>query len=214
MASHALLHVVTDLGRHIRLDGVMGHRSGALFGADLARHLGIPVTSPARTIVDLSGQLRYRELGVAVDHALRRCIMRLDALQRCVGRLGEAPGRRPALLHELLAERLPGYDPGDSDLETRVLRVLVAAGFPPPVQQHRIRAGGRTFRIDLAYPDRKLGIELDGWEFHRTRTAFDEDRARANLLLARGWSIVRFTSRSTDDEIVAVVRACGRSGVA
>ena len=140
--------------------------------------------------------------------------MRLESLRRCVARLGEAPGRRLAVLHELLAERLPGYDPGDSDLETRVLRLVVASGFPPLLQQHRVRAGGRTFKLDLAYPSLRLGIELDGWEFHRTRTSFDEDRARANLLLAHGWRLVRFTSRSTDEEIVGVVRAFGRLGAA
>jgi very-short-patch-repair endonuclease len=69
-------------------------------------------------------------------------------------------------------------------------------------------------RIDLAYPARKLAIELDGWEFHRTRTAFDDDRFRANLLVASGWTLVRFTSRSTDEEIVACLQAIGQLGAA
>ena len=114
----------------------------------------------------------------------------------------------------LLGERLPGYDPGDSDLETRVLRLLVASGFLPPVQQHRLRLGSRTIRIDLAYPEDRLAIELDGWDHHRTRTAFDDDRARANLLVASGWSVVRFTSRSSDAEIIACTRAFGISSAA
>jgi very-short-patch-repair endonuclease len=93
-----------------------------------------------------------------------------------------------------LPNRVPGYDPGDSDFESRVLRVIVANGFPPPAQQYRVRIGGRTIRIDLAYPDRKLAIELDGCEFHHTRSAFDDDRSRANLLVAHGWTLIRFTS--------------------
>lgn len=64
----------------------------------------------------------------------------------------------------------------------------------------------------------KLAIELDGWEFHRTRTSFDDDRARANLLVAHGWTLLRFTSRSRNEEIVRCVEAalgqCGRSGAA
>jgi predicted transcriptional regulator of viral defense system len=208
------IHVVTDLGRRVRLDGVRGHRSGALFTADVTTRRGIPVTTPARTLVDLSAALTYRDLGSAVDDALRRRIMRLETLRRCVARLGEAPGRRLALVHELLAERLPGFDPGDSDLETRVLRLLVANGFAPPVQQYRARAGGRTFKIDLAYPAVRRGIELDGWQFHHGRSAFDQDRARANLLVAHGWTLLRFTSRSSDEEILGSVRACGQSGVA
>jgi very-short-patch-repair endonuclease len=61
-------------------------------------------------------------------------------------------------------------------------------------------------RIDLAYPDVKLAIELDGWEFHGGRTAFDADRARANDLVLAGWTVVRFTSRSADSDILRCVR--------
>ena len=208
------IHVVTSLDRLVRLAGVKGHRSGALFTADLTSRYQISVTTPARTLVDLSARLSLPHLGRAVDDALRRRILTLPALDRCVARLVGAPGRRPAAVHEVLAQRVPGYDPGDSDLETRVLRVVVGAGFPPPVQQYRIRVGGRSFKIDLAYPARRLAIELDGWEFHRTRTAFDEDRARANLLVAHGWTLVRFTSRSLNDEIVGCLRAFDHLGVA
>jgi len=208
------IHVVTSLDRWVRLAGVQGHRSGALFTADLATRHQITVTTPARTLVDLSAHLSLHQLGRAVDDALRRRILTLQALDRCVARLAGAPGRRPAAVQELLAERVPGYDPGDSDLETRVLRVVVGAGFPPPVQQYRVKVGGRTFKIDLAYPARRLAIELDGWEFHRSRTAFDDDRSRANLLVANGWKLVRFTSRTPDAEIVGCLRAFDHLGVA
>lgn len=208
------LHIVTNPGRRVRLPGVRGHRSIALFTADLTRRQGIPCTTPARALVDPSARLTYRELGTAVDDALRRRLMTLTAFRQCVARLAEAPGRRLALLHELLAERVPGHDAGESDLETRVLRLLVAKGMVPPVQQYRVRIAGRTIRIDLAYPARKLAIELDGWEFHRTRTAFDDDRSRANLLVAHRWTLVRFTSRSSDEEVLGCLRACGRLGAA
>lgn len=208
------IHIVTGLDRRVRLAGVRGHRSGALFDADLTVRQRIPVTTAARSIVDLSAQLTYRQLGAAVDDAVRRRVMLLESFRRCVARLAEAPGRRTSVLQELLAERLPGYNPGDSDLETRVLRLLVARGFPPPAQQHRVRIGGRTFRIDLAYPVLRLAIELDGWEFHSSRSAFDDDLARDNLLVAQGWTVVRFTSRSTDEEIVGCIAAFGQLGVA
>lgn len=208
------IHVVTALGRQVRLAGVRGHRSGALFSADVTNRHRIPVTTPARALVDLSARLSSRRLGAAIDDALRRRIMTLVSLERCVARLVGAPGRRPAVVQELLAERRPGYDPGESDLETHVLRVIVAHGFPPPVQQHRVRIAGRTFRIDLAYPALRVAIELDGWEWHRSRTAFDNDRARSNLLVAHGWTLVHFTSRSTDAEIVQSLGAFGQLGAA
>ena len=69
----------------------------------------------------------------------------------------------------------------------------MAKGFRPPVQQFRVRVGRRTFKIDLAYPVVRLTIELDGWGFHGTRSAFDDDRTRATLLVANGWAGVRFT---------------------
>jgi very-short-patch-repair endonuclease len=214
----AAIEVVAPLERRVGLAGVRGHRSSALFTADLTVTQRIPITSPERTLVDLSARLDPMLLGRVLDDGLRRRLIRLDRLQRCVARLAGSPGRRPAAIWSLLAERLPGYDPGDSDIETRVLRLLVANGFLPPVQQYRVRIGGRTICIDLAYPARRVAIELDGWEFHHTRTAFDDDRARANLLVANGWSLLRFTSRSRDAEILGAVGAAlggfGRSGAA
>lgn len=212
------IHVLVDADRRVKLAGVRSHRSRALFSADLTSHLRIPVTNPERTLVDLSAAMPPQALGRLLDDGLRRRIVRLARLRSCIGRLGKSPGRRPAVIHDLLAARHPGYDPGDSDLETRVLRALLAAGLPVLVQQYRVRLGGRTYKLDLADPPSKLAVELDGWEFHHTRSAFDDDRARANVLVANGWSVLRFTSRSTDDEIVTCVsaslRQCGRFGAA
>lgn len=212
------IDVLVALDRRVKLAGVRSHRTSGLFTADLTGHRRIAITTPERTIVDLSASVPPAALGRMVDDGLRRRLVRLDRLRRCVGRLGGSPGRRPAVVHDLLGARLPGYDPGDSDLETRVLCALVANRLPPPVQQYRVRIGGRQFRIDLAYPSARLAIELDGWAFHNSRTAFDDDRARANLLVSVGWTVLRFTSRSTEGEIVTCTRAalarCGRSDVA
>jgi very-short-patch-repair endonuclease len=87
------------------------------------------------------------------------------------------------------------------------VRGLVAAGLPEPVLQHRITLGKRRCRIDLAYPDSKIAIEVDSWEYHGSRTAFDEDRARANDLVVAGWRVLRFTSAITDAQAAATVRA-------
>jgi hypothetical protein len=100
-----------------------------------------------------------------------------------------------------------GYEPGDSDLEVRFARAIVAGGLPEPVQQHRVIAGTRRCRIDLAYPELRLAIEIDGWEHHRTRSAFDDDRARANDLVVAGWNVLRFTSNMTDANAVEMVGA-------
>jgi hypothetical protein len=189
--------VSTDRPRRARLRGIRVHRTVAFLDEEHAVHDDLPVTSVARTIVDLSARLSTLQLGIATDDALRRNILTLNELRRCVGGLAAGPGRRTARIHELLAVRLTGYNPGDSELEMRVLRAIVAAGLPEPVQQHELRLPNRRCRIDLAYPDVKLAIEVDGFGPHTTRTAFDRDRARANDLTTAGWTILRFTSAST-----------------
>jgi len=66
---------------------------------------------------------------------------------------------------------------------------------------------GRKVRIDLAYPEQRIAIELDGWDYHPSRSAFDADRCRSDDLLVARWSPVRFTSTMTDDYFVSVVSA-------
>ncbi len=201
------IEVVSPLGRHKRLDGVIGHRSGALFDSDLTVYGSIPTTTVARTLVDLSGRLTARKLGQAIDDALRRRIVALGDLRRTAGRLGSAPGRSMRRVHEALAIRIPGYDPLDSDFETRVLRLLTQAGLPVPRQQFPITLAGVDVHLDLAYPDARLCIELDGFEWHRTRGAFDDDRWRDAELVKIRWMTVRLTTTMTDADIVDVVRA-------
>lgn len=201
------IELTTSRPRQVRLDGVVGHRSFHLFDCDHTRRAGIPCTTVARTVVDLSNRVDEPSLGKALDGAQRRRQVRLGEVHRCVGRLGPAPGRSPKKIERVLARRWPGYDPGDSDLETRVLRLIVAAGLPLPRQQYRVQVQGRRFRLDLAYPDRLIGIELDGWEFHKTRSAFDDDRVRDDLLRLAGWTIYHFTSTMTDEFIVATIAA-------
>jgi hypothetical protein len=197
--------VSTARPRRARLRGIRVHRTVAFLDEEHTVRNDVPVTTVARTLVDLSARLSPLQLGIATDDALRRNVLTLNELRRCVGGLAAGPGRRTARIHALLAVRLTGYDPGDSELEMRVLRAIVAAGLPEPVQQHELRLPNRRCRIDLAYPDVKLAIEVDGFGPHTTRTAFDRDRARANDLTTAGWTILRFTSASTDRQIAQSV---------
>jgi very-short-patch-repair endonuclease len=199
------LEIVSALGRHKRLDGVLGHRSGALFDSDLTVYRAIPTTTVARTLIDVSGRLTERQLGQAIDDALRRRILDLEDLRRTAGRLGSAPGRSMRKVNRALGLRIPGFDPLDSDLETRVLRVIAASGLPVPRQQYPIVLGGTEVRLDLAYPEARLAIELDGWEWHRNRSAFDDDRWRDVELVKLRWMNLRLTATMSDQTIVEVI---------
>jgi len=201
------LEIVSPLGRHKRLDGVVGHRSGSLFESDLTVFRSIPTTTVARTLIDVSGRLSERHLGQTIDDALRRRLLRLEDLRRTAGRLGSAPGRSMRKVQAALALRIPGYDPLDSSLEIRALRAFAAAGLPLPREQFAVVLDGIPCHLDLAYPEARLCIELDGFEWHRTRSAFDDDRRRDAALIKLGWIVIRLTASMTDDEMVAVVRA-------
>jgi hypothetical protein len=203
-----ITEVSTGRPRRARIRGVHVHRTVAFLADEHTVRDAIPVTTVARTLVDLSARLSAFQLGVITDDALRRNTLTLTQLRRCVAGLRPGPGRRTSRIHEVLSARDPGYDPGESDLELRVLRAIAAAGLAEPVQQHWVRLPRRRCRLDLAYPEpTKLAIEVDGFGPHGTRTAFDTDRARANDLVVGGWTVVRFTSASSDDQIGTTVAA-------
>jgi predicted transcriptional regulator of viral defense system len=202
------IEVTCCRSHRVRLRGVVAHETGSFLTEEHTTRDAIPVTTVARTLVDLSARLSPVQLAIATDDALRRNTLTLAQLRRCVSGLAPAPGRRMSRIHDVLAARLPGYDPGDSDLEVRVLRAIVAAGLPEPAQQHSVRLPSRRYRLDLAYAEPiKVGIEVDGFGPHTTRSAFDRDRARANDLVVAGWTLLRFTSASTDEQIASTVAA-------
>lgn len=202
----APIETTVPLGRVVRRGGIRAHRSGTVVDADVRAVEGVPTLSAARTVLDLSARLDERALGAMVDDGLRRRVLTLPALVASAGRLRSiAPGRSPKRIERVLVDRVPGYHPGDSELETRVMRALVDAGLPEPVRQHRVVVDQRVYVVDLAYPDQKIAIEVDGFDFHRARTEFDRDRTRQNDLVRVGWTVLRFTSTSTDAEIVRTV---------
>jgi hypothetical protein len=198
------IHVTAPV--QLRMDGVTSHKGRLGSGRRRACH-GIRVTSPEHTILDLADTLTHAELGQCVDDALRRGLIRLDRLRQAVA-AAAGPGRRSCmLLRRVLADRIPGYDPGDSDWEREMDRRWDAWGLPPAVRQYQVRANGRTYRLDRALPDLKIGVEWNGYETHGTRSGFDRDSDKRADLTAAGWHMVDFTSRSSQDRICRAVLA-------
>lgn len=202
------IEVLARHGRYVRRRGVVGHRTTAFYEDDLTTHRRIPVTTVARTLVDLSGRLSVPELGGAVDDALRRRILRLDDLRAGAERLWPAPGRRIKVVQAVLSRRLPGYDPGESALENRVFRALARAGLPLPTRQHRVQIQGKRYRLDGYFPDHGVALEIDSFEWHGGHTAFHRDRLRdVELLAGLGIPTVRVTDEMDDATIVRSVAA-------
>jgi very-short-patch-repair endonuclease len=175
-----LLHRVTDFGP-----------------ADIVLVVGIPVTSPARTLLDLSGLaslLGRAIVEAALDDALRRGLTSLSRLRWTAGRVGGRGKPGTSLFKELLRQRSRGYIPPASELESQLVRGLREANLPPPRRQHEIRERGKLLaRVDLAYPDSLLAIEADGYRYHSGRAAWQHDRTRRNALTSRGWRILHVT---------------------
>ena len=202
---HARVEVIVPGGRKVERRNVRVHRSTRLDPEDVAIVGGIPVTSPARTLIDLSGRITVDELATCLDTALRRRQATIDAVDAMVIATQATYGRRPRVLSDLVElRRCAG--PAESPLEARVLRVLTQAGVPLPTCQHRITVGVKEYRLDMAWVDAQVFSEADGFEHHESRKAFDADRHRTNHLAAAGWTGVHLTSAFSDDEIVEAVR--------
>lgn len=163
-----LIEVTTPLEQQVELEGVRAHRSGLLVDADVTAVDFVPVTSVARMIVDLSTRLSVRQIGSMLDEGMRRRVVSLSRVRACIERLRRAPGRSPTRVNEVLGLRIPGYEPGGSDLEPELWQVIVDAGFPPPKREHRVRVGTHTYRLDMAWPELRVGVEVDGYDTHRS----------------------------------------------
>ncbi|MEX2538297.1 MAG: type IV toxin-antitoxin system AbiEi family antitoxin [Actinomycetota bacterium] len=180
--------VTVPHGRHhARLGWRVTHQARNLRRADVKTVRGIPVTSPNRTLIDLAGVLSPDQLEAALDTAVALGLVSIARLERYIDerRLGRnrGVGRLRALLHD----RAKGVPEGE--LERRFLRLIRGLGIPEPIRQQR---SGRR-RIDFAYPEQRIMIELDSWVHHRTPSQQRSDNRRQNELVLRGWQPLRFT---------------------
>jgi hypothetical protein len=207
-----LVEITVPPGRQPRAAGVRVHRPAPLPAYERRVVDGIPVTSFARTLVDCSGRLSLGQLARALDAGLVRNDVTLWSVERTLRELKQAPGRHPSKLWTLLGERGVETELGESRPEMRLARLLASAGLPAPVQQHWVTVGGDRFRLDMAYPEALVAVEYDGWDAHRSRSAFDTDRRRDRILQLAGWTVLRFTSRTPDEEVVATLRSFVHQG--
>lgn len=200
------VEITTPTRRRTRLADVLVHDSQVLDGIHVARRHAIPVTSVARTLCDLTACCWPNQVGRALDDALRRKLVSLKRVDAVFDDLASRGRRRSTVMRGLLAERGPSFHPGGSDPEVRMVRTLLSAGLPRPVQQHTVRVDGKTYRLDGAYPSYRVGLEYEGFDFHTGRTAFDDRYERDRLLKRARWLIVYVTSRTSKDQVVRDTR--------
>ena len=204
-AIHDLLgprvHVLTRWNR--RGAGLWVHRARRLHPDDLTVERGIPVTSVARTLVDLTQLLGRDRLLRAMREAEFKRLLDHDALDAAVRR---ARGRRNiTVLRAALVQHRPGQIVRD-ELEHRFLELIRRAGIPPPETNVKVKTKRRSYTVDCLWRAEGVAVELDGRAAHAPPAAFERDRERDAALSASGLRPVRFTWQrvtAEGDELIA-----------
>jgi very-short-patch-repair endonuclease len=173
--------------------GSVVHRSRHLSWIDRRTVDGIPITSPARTIVDLAGVLGPEALEAAFESARRMGLVSATQLEARFVALG-GKGRPGSAKVRALIEAHRAEPALASRLEVRAARLFRASGLPRPMRQHAIVAGdGRRYRLDFAWPGARVAAECDGFAWHGNRLQWKRDRRRTADIEMLGWRTVFVT---------------------
>jgi very-short-patch-repair endonuclease len=205
-----IVELIVPRGRWRKDPGAIIHRV-ALPAVDRMMVAAIPVTTPARTLIDLASVAPAHAVEEALDDALRSKLVSVPRLRWRLAELGRRgrPGVR--LIRELVDARGSSAQVPQSVFETRMLRVLSAAGVRPIVQ-HEVRSQGRLVAVvDFAFPDQRLAIEADGFRWHSGRSRWESDRARRNELTLLGWRVIHVTWNELSNDPGTVVGSIRRA---
>jgi hypothetical protein len=149
-----------------------------------------------RTIVDLGHLLDDPSLERVVREAQFRGLWKETAIRDALSR--RSSPRVRAYLGDIA--------PTQTRLEDRFLRLCDHHGIPRPLTQQGARP-----RLDFVWPAHRLVVEVDGWESHRTRVAFQQDRTTTNALQLDGFVVLRFTWEDVNRRPAMVARQIRRA---
>lgn len=196
------LHVTTPIPRK-RRGSIRIHHSRTLTDADRALEEGVPVTSVARTALDLAAILRFRSLRRLVRRAEDLGVFDLadfrSVLTRNKGHRGAPPLDRALGIYE--PPRLTR-----SELEREFLRLVEEAGLPRPVTAFVV-AG---YELDIYWSELRFAVELDVYATHGAHELFEEDRRRDEDLKLAGVELIRVTGRRLEREPRQVIERVGQ----
>lgn len=184
--------------------GLRVHSSRSLREADVRPRNALWVTVPARTLVDLADVASDRDLERATAQALTR---RMVDPRRLLAEIADLQGRRGVVR---LRRLLDGSDPPAmtrSEAEERFLALVREAELPPP----RVNARLHGYEVDFHWPRQGVVVEVDGYQFHSSRDAFERDRRRDADLQSQGLSVLRVTWRQVVQEPYATVARAARA---
>jgi very-short-patch-repair endonuclease len=186
--------------RRRRLEGVRIHRAQDLRDDEVMQLHGIPVTTPARTLLDVAEVMTAREVEQAYAAALRMQHVTPDAMREMVNR---HPAHRGApLWRRILAQHdAPAFT--RSRAEEKLLALTRSARLPRPELNVKILG----HEVDFLWRNARVVAEVDGYAFHASPRSFVTDRRRDAELAAAGYRVLRFTWADLDkDRFATIVR--------
>ena len=185
-------------------DGIRLRRVRRLDPADRTTRRGIPVTTPARTLLDLASVLDARELRRAFEEALVQRLVTKTALRATLER---SPGRGGTRILRALLDQDDGPHLTRLEAEKRFRELMREAGLPLP----RTNVGVAGYEVDAHWARERLVVEIDSWTFHRTRASFERDRRKDAELGVAGYRVMRVTWRQIVDEPAALAVRIGQA---
>ncbi|MGA9860413.1 MAG: DUF559 domain-containing protein, partial [Solirubrobacteraceae bacterium] len=192
------IDLVVPRDTRLKLPGVHVRFSRTLTPADLRTRRGLPLTSPARTLLDLAEVVTERQLELALDRALVERTLRRAELGELLAR---THSRRGTAALAALLEREGPTTVTRSEAEERLLALIRGAQLPEPAMNVRLHG----YEVDFYWAAQKVVVEVDGFQFHSTRRRIERDHRKDATLQAAGITTIRVTWRQLRDEPYAVV---------
>lgn len=195
------VHVITPpTHRRSPRQGVRIHHT-SVEASEFTVRDGVRCTTPTRTAWDVAVWLHTLPAVTVIDGLLRLGLVDREGLRvLAASQTGRRGASRAARAFDLADGR--AESPPESQLRVR----LVSAGLPRPVPQYEILLpNGRTYRVDLAWPECRIAIEYDG-QWHGSPDQFHADRRRLNQLAAAGWIVLHVTSQRLYRDFAGVLR--------
>jgi very-short-patch-repair endonuclease len=193
-----LIHVTVPGSPGGRPENVCVHRSTALTARDLRVRDGLPVTSPARVLLDLAPSATPRDLERMLDQGIVQHALRLSDVTELLRRCGRHRGRARL---QALVDHHTTTTFTRSEAEELFLALVRQAQLPQPLTN--VRRHG--YEIDFLWPAEGVAVEVDGFAFHRTRGRFERDHRKDAVLESAGIGVTRITWGQMRDEPLAVI---------
>jgi len=196
LGAGAPVHVMLVGTGRGRIRGLHAHRVPRLQPDERSERAGFPLTSPTRTLLDMSAVVGARELERMLAAGERSGVLSPKAwpglLARCRGRRGVAALRA--------VMEIPGGPAFTrSEAEHAFLDLVRQSALPPP--QANVALG--SWEVDFLWRSVRVAVEVDGYGYHRTRGDFERDRAKDAWLMARGFRVLRLSWRQISEQPMA-----------